>query len=781
MKKIFTLILFLFLFCVSFAVQRMGLAKGSTGKISPNSSGTLDSRCLDEYESAPTTSTYYSKVLSDNPGDIVVKIGDDNPVPLEQAINEGKVSVTGYTSPGGVSYGWNQVGWNIDQVTINNLTDKPIEVIVKKFTPIGTPEHSPLGYDVSGLAGLSQDELWRRQEQYALKKAEKERKIWENLDAQKTIASYNQYLKEYPNGEYVFEAQVAKEELAWSEAEVNNTIASYDQYIGGYSNGKYIVQAKTAKEELAWNEAEGNNTVASYDKYLEGYSHGKYVAQAQTAKEELAWNEAEGNNSFASYDQYLKGYSNGKYVAQAQTAKDELAWNEAEGNNTVTSYDKYLDRYSHGKYVVQAQTAKDELAWGEADNQKTVVSYSQYLLICPEGKYFTQAMNAKEDLAWREIEIDPSIESYKQYLLYCPQGNHTNDVKKKFEQLLWKHAKSEKSEKIYDLYLEFCPDGKHYKKIKEAYEPILLEKRSIDTCKKYIKYYPDGIKIDKFREDLEIMLRQKADTEKTITAYKEYLERYPKTKFAENLYISNPDLLPKGFGFIFVKGGTFRMGSTNGNYDEKPVHSVTVSDFCISQYEVTQKEWQEIMGTNPSKFKGDNLPVENVSWYDAVAYCNALSTAEGLTPCYSGSGTNIACDWNANGYRLPTEAEWEFAARGGSTGSPTTYAGSNNIDEVAWYDGNSGSKTHDVGTKKPNELGIYDMSGNVREWCWDWYGDYSSGSQSNPRGASSGSYRVLRGGSWDYCADYCRVANRYYGCPDYSYNNYGFRLLRSVE
>lgn len=234
--------------------------------------------------------------------------------------------------------------------------------------------------------------------------------------------------------------------------------------------------------------------------------------------------------------------------------------------------------------------------------------------------------------------------------------------------------------------------------------------------------------------------------------------------------------------FVFVKGGTFQMGSNNGGSDEKPVHSVTVSDYYIGKYEVTQKEWQEIMGNNPSNWKGDNLPVEKVSWYDAVEFCNKKSRAEGLTHCYTGSGENTKCNFSANGYRLPTEAEWEYAARGGSeseNANSRLYSGSNNIDDVAWYSSNSNSKTHPVGGKKPNELGIYDMTGNVWEWCWDWKGSYGSSSQTNPRGPSSGSYRVIRGGSWIYFASRCRVAIRNNYHPDYSYGGLGFRLVRT--
>ncbi len=234
-------------------------------------------------------------------------------------------------------------------------------------------------------------------------------------------------------------------------------------------------------------------------------------------------------------------------------------------------------------------------------------------------------------------------------------------------------------------------------------------------------------------------------------------------------------------GFVRVEGGTFQMGSPNGGDDsERPAHWVTVKSFNMGKYEVTQREWREIMGNNPSNFKGDNLPVENVSWYDAVDYCNKRSIKEGLTPAYRGSGDGITCDWNANGYRLPTEAEWEYAAKGGK-GSPEnyTYSGSNSVDAVAWYDGNSGGRTQPVGTKTANSLGIHDMSGNVWEWCWDWYGSYSNSSQTDPWGPSFGAYRVLRGGSWSDSAGYVRSAFRGNLTPSYrGYVNGGFRLVR---
>lgn len=222
------------------------------------------------------------------------------------------------------------------------------------------------------------------------------------------------------------------------------------------------------------------------------------------------------------------------------------------------------------------------------------------------------------------------------------------------------------------------------------------------------------------------------------------------------------------FKMIPIKGGTFIMGATleqivDAEEDEMPEHSVTLSDYYIGQVEVNQKLWQAVMGSNPSKFKGDNLPVDNVSWNDCQKFVEKLNS---LTKDSRPSGMV---------FRLPTEAEWEYSARGGSKSRGHKYSGSSNIDNVAWYDGNSSSKTHEVATKLPNELGLYDMSGNVCEWCSDWYGDYNGGSQSNPVGPSSGSKRVFRGGSYKGISKSCRVSNRCDSPGDMT--NYGLRIV----
>lgn len=240
--------------------------------------------------------------------------------------------------------------------------------------------------------------------------------------------------------------------------------------------------------------------------------------------------------------------------------------------------------------------------------------------------------------------------------------------------------------------------------------------------------------------------------------------------------------------FVFVKKGTFQMGSNAEDSAEKLAHSVTLSDFYIGKFEITQAEYQSIMGNNPAEYQlnlselqKERRPVESITWYHAVEFCNKKSIKDGLEPVYSGLEANISCDFTKNGYRLPTEAEWEYAAKGATNEPDFLYSGSNDIDSVAWHGSNSKWNPHDVGTKAPNILGIYDMSGNVDEWCNDWYGSYSVDSQTNPVGPATGSLRVFRGGSWTYGAEYSLITNRRGLDPTYGANALGFRLARNAK
>ncbi len=270
-------------------------------------------------------------------------------------------------------------------------------------------------------------------------------------------------------------------------------------------------------------------------------------------------------------------------------------------------------------------------------------------------------------------------------------------------------------------------------------------------------------------------------------------------KLAENSRIfitttgAGPALSSNSINMVQVTGGSFTMGEAGW---AEPLHQVTLNNYLISKTEITQGQWKSVMGSNPSYFTavGENAPVEQVSWYDCIKFCNKLSIKEGKAPCYSINGiadpniwpsdtsslNHVVRNISAKGYRLPTEAEWEYAARGGSQSHGYTYSGSNLIDNVAGYYSNSKNTTLIVGSRAANELGISDMSGNVWEWCWDWFGSYNNYRESNPTGAENGNWRVVRGGSWlDYDVN-CRPTIRYNFFPVNSYYSIGLRVAQDL-
>lgn len=256
--------------------------------------------------------------------------------------------------------------------------------------------------------------------------------------------------------------------------------------------------------------------------------------------------------------------------------------------------------------------------------------------------------------------------------------------------------------------------------------------------------------------------------------------------FALNL--SNAQYKPD---MVTVKGGTFMMGTKDNPYietDEQLAHEVSVNDFEIGKFEVSIFEWSAYVRDQKLKFPNisyvsKNSPIRSISWIDAINYCNWLSEKNGYKPVYKRTNNQYTCDFSANGYRLPTEAEWEFAAKGGNQTKNFKYSGSNKAEIVAWYKENSAGKIHQVGTKLANELGIYDMSGNVWEWCWDWYNKdfYLTESGDNPDGPERGTERCLRGGSWDSRLYSLRCANRLKDKPFVSSEFYGFRLARTIN
>jgi formylglycine-generating enzyme required for sulfatase activity len=242
---------------------------------------------------------------------------------------------------------------------------------------------------------------------------------------------------------------------------------------------------------------------------------------------------------------------------------------------------------------------------------------------------------------------------------------------------------------------------------------------------------------------------------------------------------------------VLVQGGTFKMGDTvdgSDEDDERPVHEVTVKSFYIGKFEVTFADYEQFcteterMVPPDGGYGKENRPVINTSWFDAVEFCNWLSKKEGLSMAYTTEGaTNVTCNFSANGYRLPTEAEWEYAAKGGNKSKNYVFSGSNSIKDVGWYTENADGKTQSGGGKSPNELGIFDMTGNVWEWCWDWYERkyYAASVKDNPTGPKTGTAKVLRGGAWFSDQTYSRTSERFNRAPDIRFN-YGFRVCRTA-
>ena len=312
------------------------------------------------------------------------------------------------------------------------------------------------------------------------------------------------------------------------------------------------------------------------------------------------------------------------------------------------------------------------------------------------------------------------------------------------------------------------PDDFHFRDAKVA-DLSDLPEQALNAVVKYLaaagregRHYAEALElmnkaqaeVEELKERRELLVREREARER---------EREAREREVGKIRAGLARDIPAAMGLVRIPAGRFRMGSTSAEAlnRERPVRKVRISQgFYMGKYEVTQGQWEAVMGSAPSYFKecGLDCPVEGVSWDDVQEFMRRLNALEGEAT-----------------YRLPTEAEWEYAARAGTAGD--RYAG--NSDPIAWYEENSGDRTHPVGQKAPNAFGLHDMLGNVWEWVQDWYGDYPGGAVTDPRGPGSGSFRVLRGGSWSSVARSCRASDRYYNSPGTRYDNLGFRLLRA--
>ncbi|MBT4482723.1 MAG: SUMF1/EgtB/PvdO family nonheme iron enzyme, partial [Candidatus Latescibacteria bacterium] len=351
----------------------------------------------------------------------------------------------------------------------------------------------------------------------------------------------------------------------------------------------------------------------------------------------------------------------------------------------------------------------------------------------------------KDDEAYSKAEADNTVQAYSSYLRAFPLGKNVDKARDKLSALDKEAAEKERAN-AEELA----------KRDNEAFR-IAMNRNTKESYSTYLISFPDGRNSNDAKEKIAFIEKQETFNKKISTEL-------------SLLSITMAD----------ISAGTFKMGSNNGDSDEKPVRTIALSAFTMSNTEVTQAQYSSVMSSNPSFHKlDDNCPVEKVSWKDAITFCNRLSERLGLEKCYNLSTGE--CDFSKNGFRLPTEAEWEHACRGNIGSEYNSGNGESALNRAGWYQRNSGEKTHPVAQKAANAFGLYDMHGNVWEWCNDWYSKRSyeiDKKTENPTGVSNSKERVLRGGSWlDWPKD-CTSSKRRDFNPDKNYSDVGFRIVR---
>ena len=540
----------------------------------------------------------------------------------------------------------------------------------------------------------------------------------------------------HKGGQFYFKPKKEDEELFWKKCLEQANTASFQEYLSRFPAGAHRTEAqeliKALAEESAWEKASQSGSIDSLLDFLEKFPQTRFRKEARIIidyQEDLRdWQAVAGSEKIADYLEYKEKHPSGGFLREADERiatlrsrhKESDAWRKAQNEHSVLGYQRYLEEHPNGANAVRARVALDALK--QEEHSRT-------------ARAENEAAEARDRQAWEKATQEHTIAAYQRYL----SGGHARF-----------RAEAERAIAGLEKSLEAQKEEKAKAEKLAAWSPAPPGKGSGGTA--------EGHPRDNQASEREKTLKQLGFGAVAVLLVIALIWR-PWESSAVILGLVRENM-------VLVRGGTFTMGCTSEqgsdcDGDEKPAHQVTVSDFYIGKYEVTQKEWREVMGSNPSFFKNcDACPVENVSSIAVQSFLSKLNAKTGRT------------------YRLPTEAEWEYAARGGASSRGYKYAGSNSLNEVAWNDDNSGSKTHPVGQKKANELGLYDMSGNVWEWCADdWHGSYS-GAPSTGRAwiDSRASGRVGRGGSWGDDAQNCRVSLRNYFAPSDRGNYLGFRL-----
>ncbi|MFC1692611.1 SUMF1/EgtB/PvdO family nonheme iron enzyme [Candidatus Latescibacterota bacterium] len=437
-------------------------------------------------------------------------------------------------------------------------------------------------------------------------------------------------------------------------------------------------------------------------------------------------------------------------VPEPSISQDDQLYQNAEMVNTRQAYTTYLEKYPDGAHIDEAEQKiaaideKEQALIREREQKQREADARREVERSQKEESRQADAIRQDDLAFQQAGMINTRQAYTTYLTSYPDGRHISEARAKIASLDEMDTKQKTAE-----------SEEQTRRDNEAFA-LTENTNTEESYSAYLISFPNGI--------------HSSEARSRISAIKEH------EAFGEKLRVALSSL---SITMANIEAGSFQMGSNNGGGDEKPLRTVKVAGFKMSTTEVTQAQYNAIMGTNPSFHKLDeNCPVENVTWKDALTFCNKLSEKIELEPCYDlSSGT---CDFSKNGFRLPTEAEWEYACRGNSGSDYSTGNGESALSRAGWYAGNSGEKSHAVGQKTSNAFGLYDMHGNVWEWCNDWYSkkSYELDTTENPTGVESGSERVIRGGGWlDWPKD-CRSAKRRNYKPDKNYSDIGFRIVR---
>ena len=434
--------------------------------------------------------------------------------------------------------------------------------------------------------------------------------------------------------------------------------------------------------------------------------------------------------------------------------KDDLAYQQAQMMNTKQSYETYIKLYTDGAHVDEvkvkiAALEKQELEKQQADNDRIEQQRRDSQVQAERDRKAEETQRAadqkqKDDTAFQQAQMVDTKQSYETYITLHPEGVHVQEARTKIGEIGAREAEQQKrqAEEVTQ-------------KDDQAYQ-VALNTNTPESYNSYIIYYPSG--------------RHSSEATAKVASFKQKAEFDDKVRLGLSAY---------SIRLISIKAGNFLMGAENGGGDEKPVHTVSLDAFGMSETEITQAQYNGIMGSNPSYNKEfENDPVERVTWFDAITFCNKLSVKLDLQSCYNlNSGE---CDMTKNGFRLPTEAEWEYACRSETGSDYFTGDGPRALVGAGWFAANSAEKSQRVARKTANGWGLYDMHGNVWEWCNDRYGKnyYASSPENNPTGPSNGSDRVIRGGSWIENAKGCRSARRRNYNPKKEYSDIGFRIVQ---